>query len=181
MKRFLTLFVAGLLSLSICVGAQPSPPPHVINFGVVNERLWRGAEPSALGLEELGASGVKVIVDLRENGHPADVEKSRAETLGMKYVHIPMLGLSAPSQAQIQLVMKTLSDNQSERVFLHCRRGKDRTGTAIACYRIQHDGWENRRALDEAKRYGMSSLEYGMQAFILHFTPTLEKPLAAEP
>ena len=28
-------------------------------------------------------------------------------------------------------------------IFVHCRRGKDRTGTVIACYRIQHDGWAN--------------------------------------
>jgi hypothetical protein len=41
----------------------------------------------------------------------------------------------------------------------------------IACYRIQHDGWDNRRALAEARDYGMSHLEVAMQSFILHFTP----------
>jgi hypothetical protein len=41
----------------------------------------------------------------------------------------------------------------------------------IACYRIQHDGWDNRRALDEAKEHGISSLERGMKSYILHFVP----------
>jgi hypothetical protein len=40
----------------------------------------------------------------------------------------------------------------------------------IACYRIQHDGWGNDRALEEAKEYGMSFVERGMRSFILHFS-----------
>ena len=46
-------------------------------------------------------------------------------------------------------------------VFIHCRRGKDRTGTVIACYRMQHDGWNNAKAQAEANEFGMSHLERG--------------------
>jgi tyrosine-protein phosphatase SIW14 len=61
--------------------------------------------------------------------------------------------------------------NPSSKIYVHCLRGKDRTGTVVACYRIQHDGWDNERALAEAKGYGMSRLEVAMQSYILHFTP----------
>ena len=47
---------------------------------------------------------------------------------------------------------------------------KDRTGTAIACYRIVHDHWTGLQALAEAKTFGMSSLEMAMQHFILGFS-----------
>jgi protein tyrosine/serine phosphatase len=64
-----------------------------------------------------------------------------------------------------------MNSNGSDPVFVHCRRGKDRTGTVIACYRIQHDGWTNIHALEEAKSHGMSFAERSMRAYILHFKP----------
>jgi protein tyrosine/serine phosphatase len=172
------LLIAGLLAFSL-VGAEAPPIVHVNNFAAVNDHLWRGAEPSAVGLAELGAAGVKVIIDLRETGAATQFEKQRAEILGMKYTNIPFPPLSAPSAAQVRMVLNLLEQNQSQTVFLHCRRGKDRTGTVIACYRIQHDGWDNERALSEAKHFGMSSAERGMRSFVLHFTPALApSPLA---
>jgi protein tyrosine/serine phosphatase len=66
-------------------------------------------------------------------------------------------------------------------VFVHCRRGKDRTGTVIACYRIQHDGWDNRHALEEAKEHGMSSFERAMRAYILSFKPQTVPMMAGAP
>jgi len=51
-------------------------------------------------------------------------------------------------------------------VFVHCKRGADRTGTIIGCYRIAHEGWTADRALSEAKQYGMSWLERGMREYI---------------
>jgi len=56
-------------------------------------------------------------------------------------------------------------------VFIHCRRGADRSGTVLACYRISHDHWENQKALKEAKTYGLSTFERAMRSFIQHFQP----------
>ncbi len=41
----------------------------------------------------------------------------------------------------------------------------------IACYRIAHDGWSNRKALAEAQSEGMSWMEFGMKSFVLGFQP----------
>jgi protein tyrosine/serine phosphatase len=54
-------------------------------------------------------------------------------------------------------------------VFIHCKHGCDRTGTIIACYRIEHDHWSSQAALAEARRYGMSKLARGMRRFIIRF------------
>ncbi len=171
---------AARLALLLCVLqlgiAADAPAAHVRNFGQVNDHIYRGGEPSLVGLQELGAMGVKVIIDLRETSGATDFEKHEAEKLHMKYVNVPMPALSAPTKEEVDRVLSLLTPANTDHVFVHCRRGKDRTGTVIACYRIQHDGWDNRRALDEAKKYGISMAERGMRSYILHFSP---QPLAS--
>ena len=147
------------------------PAPHVRNFVRVNEHLFRGGEPTVVGLQELGAMGVKIDIDLREASEGTEAEKRAAKTLGIQYVNIPLNPFAAPSKEQMQRVLSVLLNNDPAGIFVHCRRGKDRTGTVIACYRIEHDGWNNQRALTEAKQHGMSFAERGMRSYILHFTP----------
>ena len=168
--------VSRALTLWLCLASAAIsadlPVTHIRNFDRVNDHIYRSGEPSLVGLQELGALGIRRVIDLREKSEATEFEKETLEKLGIKYINIPLAALSAPSNAQIQSVLKLLTDNDSGPVLLHCRRGKDRTGTVIACYRIQHDGWNNQRALAEAKEHGMSRLERGMQGYILHFTPT---------
>jgi tyrosine-protein phosphatase SIW14 len=144
----------------------------------VNAHLYRGAVPSNIGLQELAAIHVSTVLDLREPGEGTDFEKSAVEALGMIYINIPLRPFSAPSQEQMTQILSLLQHNDSNRIFLHCRRGKDRTGTVVACYRMQHDGWDNQHALSEARKYGMSFTERGMRSFILHFTPAKPSNLA---
>ena len=164
------------LLLCLCFGqasfASDAPTaPDIRNFHQVEEHLFRGAQPTALGLQQLGALGIKRVIDLRERGSATAFEQEQLKKLGITYINIPFKGFSAPSDNQIEAVLKLLANTEIP-TFIHCRRGKDRTGTVIACHRIQHDGWGNERALGEAKTYGISSFERAMQQYILHFTPT---------
>jgi tyrosine-protein phosphatase SIW14 len=167
------------LLLILCLvelgSAQPKPF-HVRNFAEVNDHLYRGGTPTKIGLEELAAMHVSMIIDLREPGEGTEFEKQTVKNLGMQYIDIPLRPFSAPSQEQMDQILTLLLHNDSERIFVHCRRGKDRTGTVIACYRMQHDGWDKRAALLEARKHGMSFTERGMRSFILDFTPA--KPSA---
>jgi protein tyrosine/serine phosphatase len=167
--------VPGLLALSLSVAglqaASLPDVPGVPNFHQVDAHVYRGAQPNGQGFNGLAKLGVKTVIDLRG-------EKSEApavEHAGMHYVRLPWSGYKAPDDSQINAVLALLNDNAVWPVFVHCRRGADRTGTAIACYRISHDHWANQQALEEAKTFGMSSMEVAMQRFILHFTA----PLAA--
>jgi len=122
-------------------------------------------------LETLAKLGIKMIVDLEPGKAHARRERSLAEALGMRYVNVPMNAMATPSNDQIAKALTALETTTEGPIFVHCRRGKDRTGTVVACYRIAHDRWPNQKALNEARSLGMSSLERGMQRFILEYQP----------
>ena len=145
--------------------------PEVRHFHQVDDRLFRGAEPSETGLETLAKLGIKTVVDLEPGRTRSRKEQSRAEALGMRYVNVPMNGLVAPSNDQISKALAVIETGSEGPVFVHCRRGKDRTGTVVACYRIVQDHWPNRKALAEARSLGMIIVEPGMQRYIPEYQP----------
>jgi tyrosine-protein phosphatase SIW14 len=118
------------------------------------------------------------VIDLRAAGERSEAEEKHVEALGMKYYSMPMPGLSAPTEVQITTTLALIEDSNNWPVFVHCQRGRDRTGTVIACYRIRHDHWPNDRALTEARDHGLSRVERGMRDFILHFNPSLAQSAA---
>ena len=64
---------------------------------------------------------------------------------------------------------------------MHCKRGADRTGAVIASYRVDHDHWDNRRALSEAMERGMSYFQFPRQSYIRAFRPRpIEATTSAE-
>ncbi len=143
------------------------------NFEQVSDSLCRGAQPSTDGLRELAKMGVHTIVDLRGEGGRATKEAQTARSLGMEYVNIPLDGFQAPTADQVAKVQAIFENPSSGKVFVHCRRGADRTGTMVAIYRIEHDHWKNQQALDEAKSMKMAGAERLMQNFVMHYTPAM--------
>ncbi len=145
--------------------------PGVPNFHQVNDHIYRGGQPSGGGWESLANLGVKVVLDLRYDNelqeHWVKSEEQAVEAAGMRYVNLPWNGLATPTDAQISQILAVL--DSGEPVFVHCRAGKDRTGTAIACYRIAHDRWQNEQALEEAKSIGLNPLALGMEGYITKF------------
>jgi protein tyrosine/serine phosphatase len=169
-------FLTPLFALSLITGTgafaqsqQVIEPSGVHNFHELNSAVYRGAQPSAEGFQSLAKLGVKTIIDLRETGHRATTEKKLVEAAGMKYVNIPLNGHAAPSEEQVTRLLALLNDKTDGPVFVHCRRGADRTGTIIACYRISHDHWNNEKALGEAKANGMSWTEIAMKHYVLGY------------
>lgn len=154
--------------------------PGIPNFHQVDEHIYRGAQPSPQGFHNLANLGIRTVIDLRNGDGRESRESGMVQKEGMRYLHVPMGGFAAPTQEQVYSVLHVLEDSGSWPVFVHCRRGADRTGTIAACYRIAHDQWPNEKALHEAKLDGMSRLELAMQRYILSFRPD-PKQLAQAP
>ena len=179
LRLFVPVGLLGLIFVS-CAAAQVQAP-GVPNFHQVSELIYRGAQPGAEGWKSLATLGVKTVIDLRrenEDGeHSVAAERKAVEAAGMRYVNVPLNGLAAPRDRDVERILELFASG--DRVFVHCRRGKDRTGTAIACYRIAHDGWGNAKALNEAKSFGLHWVEVGMRRYIAAFQPALPRTTPA--
>lgn len=161
---FTGLLIACSLPFSLAFAGSELP-----NFHEVNDHVYRGAQPTPEGFRNLAKLGIKTVIDLRGPEHSEAGEKRIVEAAGMRYVSIPMRGMATPSDDQIVKALTLMNDEGAGPVFVHCKRGADRTGAAIACYRIQHDHWDAGKALSEARTLGMSWFQVALQRYVSGF------------
>ena len=79
---------------------------------------------------------------------------------------MPFARFGRPSDEEIDAVLKLINSPDSQPIFIHCKRGADRTGTVVATFRIEHDGWTSEQAKAEANRYGLGFWEVKMKDYI---------------
>ena len=139
------------------------------NFHRVTARLFRGGRPTREGMAALERLGVRTIVDLRDRSGISFVDRKRARAQGIRYHRIPLGKLRGPTRAAMARILRILADPESGPVYVHCRRGSDRTGTVIACHRIANEGWTAEEAIAEAREFGMIKIEFLKRVFIRHF------------
>ena len=175
-RRFLVrrgVIYSFAVSLTLASAWASSQNEDLLNVQKVDDHVYRGAQPTNGGFKDLAERGIKTVVDLRDIGEHSQADEQKAVTdLGIRYVSIPMQGMSTPRDKQIAMVLTLLNDAASGPVFVHCKRGADRTGTVIALYRLVHDGWDSKKALSEAKSYGMSVFQRAMQHYVTDYKPT---------
>ena len=165
-------FAGDALMLALCAGAaygQHLAQGGLPDFHKVNEHLYRGGRPSAVGLRHLQQIGVKTVIDLQVPGERWAKENELVEALGMRYFPIPMGRGFGVDLEQIQAALKLIENADHAPVYVHCRKGHDRTGVVIACFRIKDDGWSNAKAMEEANACKMSWLQVGKRRFILDY------------
>ena len=102
----------------------------------VDDHVYRGKQPTRQDIAGLAGSGVRTVLDLRGTVDHEKWEQQAVEAAGMKYVRIGLSGIFAPTDRQIDKILAVLEDPALGPVFVHCRRGADRSGVVIACYRI---------------------------------------------
>jgi protein tyrosine phosphatase (PTP) superfamily phosphohydrolase (DUF442 family) len=124
---------------------------------VVDEKVWRGAQPGAVGFRSLAARGVTTVVDLRP-GPNADKEDEELRALGMEPVHLPITDGRPPSPGQVRELV-AIARASSGRVFLHCGEGVGRAGTMSSAYKVTTGETDATDALRESLAIGVLTLE----------------------
>jgi tyrosine-protein phosphatase SIW14 len=160
----------GMASASFGAPAEKLKIAGVPNAGKISDVLFRGAQPTEQGLAELKKLGVTTIVDLRGNRGPVSREREQAESLGMRFIDIPVNGWSAPSNAQVAEFLKLFQQDPTQKIFVHCYFGRDRTGVMVAAYRMAQQNWTPDQAVTEMDSFGYRYYLYpAMKSYVRRF------------
>jgi len=144
------------------------------NFAEVTPRLYRGGQPGVDGLEALRKMGVEIVVDMRGSKSPH--EKDAVQKLGMKYVSIPW-HCPFPRPEPFAKFLKLVQENPEKKIFVHCRLGDDRTGMAVAAYRMGIEGWSADDAMKEMELFGFSRAHHFICPNLASFEKDFPKEL----
>ena len=132
------------------------------NFGQMDERFYRGAQPKGRDYKDLSTLGIKTVIDLRDDAELD--ERPLVESVGMRYIHIPMSDKKYPTPEITELFLKTVNDPATGKFFVHCAGGRHRTGAMGAVYRYQFYHWNFDQVYKEMKQYDFYT-SWGHKAF----------------
>jgi protein tyrosine phosphatase (PTP) superfamily phosphohydrolase (DUF442 family) len=120
-------------------------------FAKVDGFLWRGARPDAAGFAWLVEQGCETAINL-------EWEESDPPVVGLVEVRLPdwePLPMFAP-RIEDEHVRSFLAAFRSAITpcFIHCHSGQNRTGVAVAAYRIVIKGDPVEAVIDDMESYG---------------------------
>ena len=147
----LTVLAVTLISQAQDVAPEKTSSIKIKNFGQMDERFYRGAQPKEKDYKDLAALGIKTIIDLTDE--PKPYEQSLVESLGMKYINIPMIAKKYPTEEATKMFLKFAGDPATGKFFVHCAGGRHRTGAMGAVYRFQFYQWNFEQVYAEMKKY----------------------------
>jgi len=129
--------------------AEPIRAEGVPNLYKVSDALYRSAQPTAQGMKNLKALGVKTVVNLRS----FHSDRDEIGTTRLGYEHIYMKAWH-PEEKEVVRFLRIVTDPKRTPVLVHCQHGADRTGTMCAVYRVVVQGWTTKEALREMREGG---------------------------
>jgi tyrosine-protein phosphatase SIW14 len=129
--------------------AQPLQRKGLTNLHEVTPTLYRGAQPTAVGMRQLKAMGVKTVVNLRS----FNSDRDELRDTGLAYEHICMKAWH-PEKEDIIRFLRITTDKDRTPVFAHCQHGADRTGLMCAVYRVAVCNWTKEEAIREMTQGG---------------------------
>ena len=149
---FVTILLLSVVSFAQSAQQQADfSNVKIKNFGQMDERFYRGAQPKKEDYQALKALGINTVIDLQEK--PKDYEKPMVEALGMRYVNIPMVDKEYPKQEWVDAFLKVVNDPTTGKFYVHCAGGRHRTGAMGAVYRYTKYGWSYDQVYAEMKKY----------------------------
>lgn len=143
------LFSALAMSAGCAASSELAVPNvHTVTPGV----LIRGGQPDEAGLVALKQTyGVTTVVNLNDQSTRSEGALCRAA--GLEYVALPSNPFH-PEREKLESFLRAIEATHGRgAVYVHCAQGMDRTGVAVAAYRIVDNGWSADRANDELRHW----------------------------
>jgi len=148
---------------------------EIENFGKVNDKLYRGAQPEEDQYTQLAALGVKTVLDLRDD--PKEFAKGRTEAAGMHYINLPLSDKKYPAEDSVKKFLELANDQNNWPIYVHCAGGRHRTGAMTAVFRMTNEGWDVERAYQEMKDYDFYTRwgHKAMKTFVFDYWKDLQE------
>ena len=139
-------------------------PQFPWNFHKVNENIYRSGQPDENEFESLYTfNGIRSVLNLRESSRSkkhisAINRKWRSSVISLYEIPVDTNEISEKDLHTILLVLR----DAPKPVLIHCLLGSNRTGCAVAAYRIVFDNWSVEDAVNEFMKpeYGHYKMIY---------------------
>jgi protein tyrosine phosphatase (PTP) superfamily phosphohydrolase (DUF442 family) len=124
----------------------------IYHFLALTDQLFSSGMPTAEQMKSIAEAGVKVVINLA----PLDPEKdlkdegALAESLGIKYINIPV-EWESPTRQNLEDFVRAMDENENNKLLVHCRANYRATGF-ITLYRINQLGWKPEDAFKDLRR-----------------------------
>jgi tyrosine-protein phosphatase SIW14 len=130
----------------------------------VDEYIYRGPRPPSV--QWLKDNGFREVIDLEsgkyEQFHDDDYERERKTERTIDFTNLPWSDFWAPNRLQLKKVIYIMSLNRKMKIktYVHCLHGEDRTGMAVAAYKIVVLGRTPDEAIADMYAHGFHRFPY---------------------
>ena len=125
---------------------------EIKNYALVSQSLATAGQPTETQIEEIKENGFDAVINLGLLDQPYSLknEKGKVESLGMRYVHIP-IAFDSPNEEQFSQFIKAMDELEGKKVFLHCAANYRASSFAYLYERIK-EKWIVEKADDYLKK-----------------------------
>lgn len=159
--------------------ARTNVTTSIENFRKVDDTLYRGALPKPDEILGLKRQGFDTIVSLRSGFDKKGLmERGFVEKIGMEFANFPINSLEGPSEEVADAFLKYMDDAKkaNKKIYMHCKHGKDRSGTMTALYELQFKVKSYKEAIKELFEMGYNNKKHPhMLEFINNFAKNLKR------
>jgi uncharacterized protein (TIGR01244 family) len=162
MLQRVALFVMALALFCTTAYAQASNVtketiPGITNFARLETTVACGGATKAEAVPAIKKMGFASIINVRETNEPGadiDQEAAAAKAVGLNFVNVPF-NIASPAPDLIDRFIAAVTKTENTPAYIHCAAG-GRAASLWMIKRVQVDGWDEARALEEATALGLN-------------------------
>ncbi len=174
MKMFIATILAGAVAVAVQAQVTKQTVPGITNFARVETTVACAGAVEASAVPDIKKLGFASIINLRqasEQGANVEGEGAAAKAAGINYYSIPF-NTAAPDPNLVPAFLAAVTNPANQPAFIHCAAG-GRAASMWLIKRMQIDGWEQQKAVDEAVALGLTNER--LKQFALDWVSTHKK------